>query len=287
MKSTVALVHEDDYAKAIPAALDRLENLSELFAGKHVAIKPNETWASSNDLTPCTQADSVEAVIKYVKRFRPGKITVTGGAGAEETDNVFRLLGIDKVIAQEEVEFFDHNRPPFQEVKLDFSPQAKVMVNPRVLEYDTLISLAQLKVHNSATVTLTMKNIAMSFPAADYYGHPREQQTHYHSFFQDLQEFITAMCQKFPIDLGIIVGHPAMTERGPIGGHTFETGLTIASRDYVAADFIGAKLLGIDNVRHIMEAARRNMGKASLDQIEVIGISLERARRIFLEQAKQ
>jgi hypothetical protein len=25
----------------------------------------------------------------------------------------------------------------------------------------------------AATVTLALKNIAMSFPAADYYGHPR------------------------------------------------------------------------------------------------------------------
>jgi uncharacterized protein (DUF362 family) len=52
-------------------------------------------------------------------------------------------------------------------------PQTSVMVNPRVLEYDTLIALNQLKVHQTATVTLALKNIAMSYPAADYYGHPR------------------------------------------------------------------------------------------------------------------
>ena len=51
-------------------------------------------------------------------------------------------------------------------------PQQSVMVNPRVLEYETLIALNQLKLHETATVTLALKNIAMSFPAADYYGHP-------------------------------------------------------------------------------------------------------------------
>ena len=43
-----------------------------------------------------------------------------------------------------------------------------VKINARVLEYETLISLAQLKLHETATVTLSLKNIAMSFPAADY-----------------------------------------------------------------------------------------------------------------------
>jgi hypothetical protein len=37
------------------------------------------------------------------------------------------------------------------------------MVNPRVLTYDKLVSLAQLKVHSTATVTLAIKNMAMSY----------------------------------------------------------------------------------------------------------------------------
>lgn len=281
MKSKVSIAHDEDFSRGIPAALDHLGELSDLFDGNHVAIKPNETWASRTDTTACTRADSVEAVIKYVKRFHPKKITVTGGAGAEETDNVFRLTGIDKVIEREGVEFADHNRPPFEPAKLDYAPQNEVMVNPKVFEYQTLVSLAQHKVHNAATVTLTMKNIAMSYPAADYYGHSREEMRHRHNFFKDLHSFIAGMCKRFPIHLGIIVGNPAMTQRGPIGGKVFNSGLTIAGRDFVAADFIGAKILGIANVRHIAEAAGLGLGKASLDEIEVVGVPLDEAIRIF------
>jgi hypothetical protein len=32
-------------------------------------------------------------------------------------------------------------------------PQRSVMVNPRVLDYDTRVSLAQLELHETATVT--------------------------------------------------------------------------------------------------------------------------------------
>jgi uncharacterized protein (DUF362 family) len=98
-----------------------------------------------------------------------------------------------EVVEQEGAEFFDHNRPPFTEVKLGYNPasevegpQKSVMVNPRILEYETLIALNQLKLHATVTVTLALKNIAMSFPAADYYGHPRSTEKHENWFFGDI-----------------------------------------------------------------------------------------------------
>jgi hypothetical protein len=59
-------------------------------------------------------------------------------------------------------------------------------------------------------VTLALKNIAMSYPAADYYGHPRATERHRHRFFDDMHSFIAAMARHFPIQLAITVGHPAM-----------------------------------------------------------------------------
>ncbi|MBI1911465.1 MAG: DUF362 domain-containing protein [Deltaproteobacteria bacterium] len=286
MKSRVSISHNNDIAAAINGALDHLEGLSELFVGRHVAIKPNDTWASPHDLTACTQADSLRAVIRFVKNYYPKKITVTGGSGAGETDKIFSYLGLDKVIEDEEVEFIDHNRPPFEAVPLEYGPQGTVMVNENVLKYDTLISLAQLKVHEVATVTLTMKNIAMSYPAADYYGHPRNRRLHPHNFFSDMQGLIAGMCKRFRIDLGIITGHPVMIERGPVGGKTFEAGLVIASKDCVAADYIGAKLLGFERVGHIIEAEKLGLGKAHLSNIETIGVQLDEAERIFKEKSK-
>jgi uncharacterized protein (DUF362 family) len=287
MKSIVSIAHADRVEQGIPQALDQLGDLTSLFQGRQVAIKPNDTWASPRDLTACTQADTVRAAIRYVKRYDPAKITVTGGSGDGETDDIFRLLGIDRVIEEERVEFFDHNRPHFEAVRLEGGPQPMVMVNPHIFEYNTLVSLAQHKVHYAATVTLTMKNIAMSFPAADYYGHPRSEQVHPNSFYRDMQGFIVAMCRRFPIDLGIIVGHPAMTERGPIGGRTFETGLTIASRDFVSTDSVGAYLLGRERVRHIFDAEKIGLGVASLENIQINGVPLEEAAAIFAESAQR
>lgn len=169
---------------------------------------------------------------------------------------------------------------------LDYGPQKSIMINPHVLEYETVVSLAQHKVHEDATVTLSLKNIAMSYPAADYYGHPRLKQEHPHRIFDDVQKFITGMCKKFPIHCAIITGHPAMVGTGPVGGETFESGVTIASRDAVAADAIGAKILGFESVPHIVFAEEQGIGTATLEDIKVSGVPLFEASGIFKVKRK-
>src|ERR687886_217944 len=230
----VVITQNDAIERAIAEALEHLP-LDALVRGKIVAVKPNDTWASPEDVSGVTQPDTLRAVLRRVQQCGPRELVVTGGAGAAETEEVFRLAGLLDVVTQEGATFFDHNRPPFTAVALEHKPEAdvqgpqpSVMVNPHVLEYDVLIALNQLKLHQTATVSLALKNIAMSFPAADYYGHPRSTQKHENHFFADMHSFITAMAKRFPIHLAVIVGHPAMIATGPLGRHAGGTGLVIA-----------------------------------------------------------
>src|SRR5947209_3129616 len=190
--AAVVITRDDSIEQAVADAAGHLP-LERLVRGKVVAVKPNETYATADDTTGVTQPDTLRAVLRAVKRHGPRELVVTGGSGAAETDDVFRAAGLMEVVEDEGAEFFDHNRPPFTEVPLEYRPEAdvdgpqrSVMVNPRVLRFETLISLAQLKLHETATVTLSLKNIAMSFPAADYYGHPRFGQKHKHHFAEDM-----------------------------------------------------------------------------------------------------
>jgi uncharacterized protein (DUF362 family) len=279
--------------QAITDALDHL-NIDELIRNKTVAVHPNDTWASREDTTAITQPDTLRSVLRYLKEFRPRQLVVTGGAGAGETDEIFELSGLMDVVNEEGALFFDHNRPPFTEVGLDYGaddevtgPQRSVMVNPRVLEYETLVALNQLKVHETATVTLALKNIAMSFPAADYYGHPRGNEKHEHHFFTDMHSFIAAMARRFPVQLAITVGHPAMIGLGPIGGHTVETGIVIASTDPLAADVAGARLLGFScqAVRHLWEAAKLGLGETETERMTFPVLDLDEAFAAFTQAA--
>jgi uncharacterized protein (DUF362 family) len=289
----VAITRNEDIERAVPEALDHFK-LESLFKRKIVAIHPNDTWASEEDKTAVTQPDTLRAVLQYVKRFSPAKLVVTCGSGAGQSDEIMRVAGMMDVVESEGAEFFDHNRAPFTEVKLDYGrdkevtgPQESVMVNAEILKYETLVALNQIKVHETATVTMALKNIAMSFPAADYYGHPRWQQKKKHHFFEDMHSFIAAMAKRFPIALAINVGHPAMIGDGPIGGETFETGLVIASTDPLAADVVGARLLGfkVQGVRHLWEAARLGIGEHDVEKMEFLALDLEAAFSIFTQAA--
>ncbi len=289
----VAVTRNDDIARAIGEALDTLE-VEPLVRGKVVAVKPNETWASADDISGVTQADTLEATLRYLKRFAPKELIVSGGAGAAETADVFRYAGLDAVVEREGATFVDHNRPPFTEVALEYAPdrdvagpQRSIMINPRVLEYETLIALNQLKLHATATVTMALKNIAMSYPAADYYGHPRATQEHEHQFFDDMHSFIAAMAKRFPIALAITTGHPAMLATGPLGGLPVETGIVIASTDPVAADVVGARLLGFgpQAVRHLWEAGRLGLGETDVKKMDFPLLDMRAAIEAFTERA--
>lgn len=291
--ASVAIARNERIEEAVAEALAQID-MEPLVRGRLVAVHPNDTWASAEDRTGVTQPDTLRAVLRYIRRFNPRELVVTGGAGAAETDEVFRITGMMEVVEEEGAAFFDHNRPPFTSVDLEYSPgrdvegpQKSVMVNRRVLEYETLIALNQLKLHRTATVTLALKNIAMSYPAADYYGHPRSKQEHKHWFNEDMHSFIAAMARRFPIQLAITAGHPAMIATGPLGGHAVETGLVIASTDPLAADVVGAKLLGfnLQAVRHLWEAERLGLGEADTERMEFPLMSLREAIEAFTEAA--
>ncbi|QEH38476.1 hypothetical protein OJF2_70790 [Aquisphaera giovannonii] len=291
----VAIAHDPkDIAGAIERALGEL-TLDD-FRDKVVAIKPNDTTAHADDRTACTSAESLRATIRFVKRLHPKSIVVTGGAGAMKSEDVAKVMGYTEVIASEGVEWFDHNQPPFEAVDLAFGPQRKIVVNPRVLTYEKVVSLAQLKVHSTATVTLSIKNVAMSFPCADFYGYPRvKQERHPHNILVDKQAFLVGMLMRFPIDLGIVVGQPAMIGKGPIGGKAVDTGLVIAGRNPVSVDSVGAHLLGFETlaVQHIRQAAELGLGvpltpvggESGKGRLAVVGIPVEEATRIFRRAA--
>lgn len=291
--AVVAVTRNESMGKAVPEALRHLP-VERLVRGKRVAVKPNETYATKDDRTGVTQPDTLRAVLRYLQQFGPRELVVTGGSGAAKTEEVFRVAGLMEVVKEEGAEFFDHNQPPFVAVELPYAPerdvdgpQRSVMVNPRVLEYETLVALNQLKLHETATVTLALKNVAMSYPAAEHYGYPRSTQKHENCFFDDMHSFIASMAKRFPIHLAITVGHPAMIATGPLGGHAVETGLVIASTDPLAADVVGARLLGFtaQAVRHLWEAARLGVGESDPDKMKFPAMSLKQAIEAFTEAA--
>lgn len=83
-----------------------------------------------------------------------------------------------------------------------------------IKEADVIISFTQLKYHEEATVTASIKNIAMGYPPASVHGFLKKQT----GIHEDLHGFIRSFAKKVPIDLAIISLDKAMIGTGSIFG---------------------------------------------------------------------
>ena len=100
---------------------------------------------------------------------------------------------------------------------------------------------------------------------------------------------------RFPIDLAIVNGHPAMIGTGPVGGKAVETGLVIAGRNPVSVDSVAAHLLGFETlaIQHFRQAAEFGLGvpltpiggESGKGRLKIGGISVDEATAIFRKAA--
>ena len=74
---------------------------------------------------------------------------------------------------------------------------------------------------------------------------------------------------------------------GPIGGYTVETGIAITSGDPLAADEVGAQLLGVTyrGVHHLWEAARLEIGKYEIEKMDFPVLDMNAAFAAFTKAA--
>jgi uncharacterized protein (DUF362 family) len=65
--------------------------------------------------------------------------------------------------------------------------------------------------------------------------------------------------------------------------HPVKVGIALASTDCVALDSIASEIMGISyqEVPYIVGAARRGLGMADIDKINVVGEKVEKVRRKF------
>jgi uncharacterized protein (DUF362 family) len=186
---------------------------------------------------------------------------------------------------------------------------------------DVMISLAKLKRHITAGVTLSMKNLFGITPNSLYGSEAGSEKAtggrdplHDPSGFEKLQlpglkpdatwrdpfsrvpRIVIDECSARPIDLAIIDGISAMTGgEGPWCSQAAEIklttpGLLIAGRNAVSTDAVATAIMGYDprapRMTHpfdhgdnfLLLAEQAGLGSADLSQIEVRGLSIEKAR---------
>ena len=280
----VAITKALTEGKSLEKALDLLPIDKIIQKGDKVIITPNWVKDKSAKDGVVVGPKTLQRLIQYVKTKEPSTIYIATGSGGVETTEVMTSVGYDKVIKEEDVEFIDMNYGPFTELKLDHDIIKTTPINKIVDEADVIISFTQLKYHEEATVTASIKNIAMGYPPASVHGFPKKQT----GIHEDLHGFIRSFAKNVPIDLAIISLDKAMIGTGPIFGQAVDTpGLIIAGTDPVAADSVGARLLGFlpQGVAYLYGLYKDGLGEANPMNMTIKGLDLIEAEKIFSKAA--
>lgn len=283
-KPIVAIEKGISEGKPLEKALDMLPINEIIKPGDKVVIAPN--WVKDYKPSSGTVVgpNTLRTLIRYIKEKNPKSITIAVGAGGAKTPDVMKNVGYDKILEEENIEFVDMNYGPYIDLDINHNIIKSTPINKIVNEADVIISFTQLKMHEEATITASIKNIAMGWPPAEIHGYPKKKT----GIHEDLHGFISCIMNKIPIDISIVSCDKAMIGTGPTGGIPIDTnGLIIVGTDPVAVDTIGARLLGFlpQAIAYLYKLYNDGIGEAKVENMIIKGIELKKAEKLFTKAA--
>lgn len=288
LNSKVSITLNENEGLAIREGLNLLNIKSMINCEDVVVITPNWVNKEKPEFGVVVGPESLREIIKIVKECNPKRIVVATGSAFKDTQTLMKEIGFYKILEEEKVEFIDLNQGPYIRIDLNHSKPIATNLNKLFEEMTFLISFTQLKIHEEAVISAAIKNIALGWPPGEEHGYPKKNL----GIHTDLHGFITAMLEKFTIDLSIVSASPAMVGTGPSKGIATHTGLVLCGTDPVATDTIGARFLGFkpQAIRYLFNAINKGLGVGDLSSggnsaIQLLGMDILEAEKHFSECA--
>lgn len=275
MKAKVSVVRCPGYAsaeveQAARRAVERLGGITHFIKPRSsVLIKPNLLMGIEPEKGVTTHPEVVRAVIRVLRdigcRIIVGDGPSVWGKQIENVAQVYSATGITKICEEEGVSLAELNKRRWRQ---------KFPLAALLDECDYLVNVPKLKTHGLTMITGAIKNL-FGLVAGTY-------KTELHKKYFDKEEFAKALVdifQEVKPALTIVDGILAMEGDGPAtGGRLRNLHLLVAGADCVAIDSVLALIMGVSplDVLTTREAAKRGLGIADRDSIEVLGEALEK-----------
>lgn len=284
-KAVVAVVRADrsNVSEALREAFELLNLENLIKPGFKVMVKPNVV--RSQEPPDTVHPATVEALVELLKSMGVSEVVVAEGSGEGNTMENFDALGYFEMASKTGVELLDLNFGELMNVTIPNGRAFKsMMLNKRLFEVDVFISLACMKTHSDAVVTLGLKNLIGIAPGS-VYGIPKAALHEADSRLGGtyMAAPITDLAKARPINLTIIDGIVAMEGLGPHRGTPVNMGVIIVGEDPVATDSIAELIMGFDPrlVPTTRMAAEDGLGVCDPAYIEVRGVKVEDVFRPF------
>jgi uncharacterized protein (DUF362 family) len=235
---------------------------------KSVLLKPNFV-EFVRDTSINTDPRMVVAAANALRRMGASSVVVAEGPGhRRDTEAIAIASGLRDALDDAGLRFVDLNDAPLARTALQtrYTGLSELWV-PRVLsETEVVVSMPKLKTHHWVGVTMSLKNCFGCMPGR-VYGWPKDV---FH--VRGIPESILDIFATVRPSLAIVDGIVGMEGDGPIMGDPVRSGVVVVSRDGVAADVTGVRLMGMDpeKVDYLMEAGKF-LGQARSELIEQRG----------------
>jgi len=176
------------------------------------------------------------------------------------------------------------------------------LFHPILVDVDAFISVAKMKCHQNAGITLSMKNLFGLVPLQYYMlkqgdGHRSEMHGPDNHYKTRVPRVVVDLVRARPIDFALIDGvKTSEGGEGPWGvqWNPVEPGVLVAGKNPVSTDAVAAAAMGFEptalsfreepfrySINHLFLANWSGLGTHRLDEIETVGASLESVRYPF------
>ena len=237
MGKRMAIVRGTDRAKTIQLAFEGIGGLESYIRPEdRVLLKVNAAFASPPMLCATSHPDLVAEVTRLCLKAGASSVTVTDNP-INDPASCFALSGIEKAARDAGAKVVLPRRDAFRSFTLEGGRLIRewpLLYTP-LQSVDKVIGMAPLKDHHRSGASMTLKN---------WYGLLGGRRNIFH---QDIHTIIQELAMMIRPTVVVLDGTQSMMTNGPTGGSLSDlkpTGTLIVSTDPVAADAVGATLLG-------------------------------------------
>ena len=268
-----------DIADAITRGIRELGVRPEELRGKRILLKPNLVETASGAPHINTHPLVLRGAIEAFLRLGASAVMVAEGPGhRRDTLAVYEESGLADVLTEDRIPFHDLNYITGYDLpNAGRQSRLKTLTFPGLFqEVDWIVSVAKMKTHHWAGVTLSMKNLFGVMPGI-YYGWPKNV-LHHAGIENAILDINATLKPHFAIVDGIV----GMEGDGPIMGDPKKVGVLVMGRNLAAVDATCCRIMGVDPYQvSYLERADNWIGPISERAIEQRGDLIASVRTNF------
>lgn len=224
--------------------------------GKRVLIKPNLVEPHAGICQINTHPTVIRATVELFLHLGASEVVVAEGVGhRRDTHLILEESGVADVLHEDKIPFLDLNVGPVVKTRNagKYTGLKELILPSAVVHADIIVSLAKMKTHHWAGVTLSMKNMFGIMPGIAY-GWPKNV---LHQV--GLQKAILDINTTIQPHIAIVDGIVGMDGDGPIMGTPIESKVLIIGNNPAAVDATSARIMRIDPFKIPYLSASKNL----------------------------